>query len=342
MPERIVDLRSDTVTLPTPEMYAAIAKAELGDDVLGHDPTVRGLEELAAEMSGMEDAIFVPSGTMGNQIALATHTKPGESALFEEEAHMLYYEGGSPAVIAGVLTISVPGKHGVPDPADIERRILKRSEHTPGTTLLCLESTHNRAGGTVIPLETHRACREMADRNGLKIHLDGARVFNAAVALGVELREITAYVDTVNFCLSKGLASPVGSVLVGPAEFIREARYWRKRLGGGMRQAGILAACGIVSLKTMVERLAEDHARTARLGEALAELPGLNPWPAPTNILIVETERPAGEWVQALEARGVHCIAFAPHRLRLVLHKDVDDAGLSHAIAASAEAARAW
>ncbi len=326
-----VDLRSDTVTTPTPAMYEAMAAAELGDDVLGHDPTTERLEALAAETVGMEAALFVPSGTMGNQIALATHTRPGDSVLFEDDAHMLFYEAAAPAVFAGVQARTVPSDRGIVDPERVAARVLKRSEHTPGTTLLCLENTHNRAGGSATPVATHARLREVASEAGLKVHLDGARVFNAAVALGVPVREVTRHVDTVNFCLSKGLASPVGSVLCGPAAFIGEARFWRKRMGGGLRQSGLLAACGIVSLTQMVDRLAEDHRRAAALAEALSGLPGIRPVPPETNILMLDLDRPASEWQGALEERGVRTIPVAPHRLRLVFHKDVDDEGLEQA-----------
>ncbi|HVL39454.1 MAG TPA: threonine aldolase family protein, partial [Fimbriimonadaceae bacterium] len=294
----VVDLRSDTVTRPTPEMFEAMRSMPVGDDVLGDDPTVVQLERLAADQTGKEAALFVPSGTMGNQIALAVHCSRGDAILIEEEAHILYYEGGSPAVLAGVVSWTLPSDGGVMDPSAVESRILKRSEHTPATTLLCLENTHNRAGGTIIPIGCLAAYREVADRHGIRIHLDGARVFNAAVALNTPVHEITRYVDTVNFCLSKGLRAPVGSLLCGPKDFIEKARYWRKRLGGGMRQAGLLAACGIISLTQMVDRLAEDHARAKRLASALAELPGLRVESerVQTNMVLLYTDRPAAEW----------------------------------------------
>ena len=326
------DLRSDTITKPTPEMYQAMASAELGDDVLGDEPTVQKLEELAAVKTGKEAGLFVPSGTMGNQIALATHTKPGDSVLFEDEAHMVYYEAGAPAVIARVVTRSMSSVDGVVPPSEISKRALVKSEHTPGTTLVCLENTHNRHGGAVTPVEDHAEYRRVADELGLKLHLDGARVFNAAVALKVDAREITQHVDTVNFCLSKGLCSPVGSLLCGPSDFITEARFWRKRLGGGMRQAGIIAACGIVSLTSMVDRLAEDHAKAKRLQEACEEIHGLSPLHSMTNILMIDTERPATEWVERLEEKGVRCSAFAPNRIRFVTHRDVSDEEIGYAI----------
>jgi threonine aldolase len=332
----LVDLRSDTVTRPTEEMFEAMRQAPLGDDVLGDDPTVMRLEELAAETLGKEQAVFVPSGTMGNQCALASHCSPGDAILVEEDAHILYYEVGGPALIAGVVSWTLPSKHGVMDPDVIEKRVLKHSIHTPGTAVLCLENTHNRAGGTVVPLDHMRAYRELADRHGMKIHLDGARVFNAAAFLGVAVAEIAENVDSVTFCLSKALRAPIGSVLCGDEAFIERARLWRKRLGGGMRQAGLLAACGIVSLTRMVDRLGEDHARASRLAEALDEMPGLqvNRETVQTNIVIVETKKPAEAWQQRLEADGVLCFAFGDHRLRLVLHADIDDGKLERAIKA--------
>jgi len=332
----IVDLRSDTVTRPTPEMYRAMAEAPLGDDVLGDEPTVAKLEQLAAEKLGKEAAVFVPSGTMGNQMALATHCERGDAVLIEEEAHMVYYEVGGPGILANVVTWTLVSDKGVMDPANVEAHVLKRNLHTPGTTLLCLENTHNRAGGTIIPLETMAAYRQVADRHGMKIHLDGARVFNAAVGLGVDVREIAKHVDSVNFCLSKGLRSPVGSLLCGPAEFIEKARIWRKRLGGGMRQAGVLAACGIVSLTQMVDRLAEDHRRARSLAQSLTELPGIAiDWDrVQTNMVLVVTEAPAAEWAKRLHDTGVWCFPVAQNRLRLVLHADVDDSGIEFAVEA--------
>lgn len=332
----LVDLRSDTVTRPTPEMYEAIASAPLGDDVLGDDPSVIKLESLAASMTGKEAALFVPSGTMGNQIALATHCSPGDAILIEQEAHILYYEVGAPALLAGVVSWTLPSERGVMDPAVIESRVLKRNLHTPGTTLLCLENTHNRGGGTVIPLHAMAEYRRLADRHGMKIHLDGARVFNAAVALGVPVSEIAQPVDSINFCLSKGLRSPVGSLLCGTAEFIEGARIWRKRLGGGMRQAGILAACGIVSLTKMVDRLAEDHAHARAIGEGLQGIPGIsvNVEDIETNMVLVDTEAPAETVAQRLEAQGVFCFPVAPNRLRLVLHGDITADMIPHVIRA--------
>lgn len=313
-------------------MYDAMASAPLGDDVLGDEPTVQKLEELAADKMGKESSVFVPSGTMANQIALATHTNRGDSVLIEDQAHMLFYEAAGPAVIAGVLPRSMYAKEGVVPPDEIRARCLHHDEHTPGTTLVCFENTHNRHGGAVTDVEHHRNYREICDELGLKIHLDGARVFNASVALGVDVREITKHVDTVSFCLSKGLSSPVGSLLCGSKDFIAEARLWRKRLGGGMRQAGILAACGIVSLNAMVDRLAEDHARCARLHDGCAEVDGLKPRPSMTNILIVDTAALAGDWQDRLNHEGVLCFSAGVNSLRFVTHRGVDDDGISFAL----------
>lgn len=331
-----VDLRSDTVTRPTQEMFEAMRNAPLGDDVLGDDPTVMRLEELAADISGKEEALFVPSGTMGNQIAVAAHCQRGDAILIEEEAHVLYYEVGAPAVIAGVVTFTLPSRLGVMDPEQIERRITQRSLHTPGTTLLCLENTHNRAGGTVVPMEAMTAYREIADRHGMRVHLDGARVFNAAAALNVSMRDIADQVDTLSFCLSKGLRSPVGSVLCGSRPFIEQARLWRKRLGGGMRQAGILAACGIVSLTKMVDRLVEDHARARKLANSLERIPWLrvDHDRVQTNMVLVEVPGSATEWMARLKEHNVLVLPPAPNRLRLVLHADIDDAKLAIAVEA--------
>lgn len=334
----MVDLRSDTVTRPTPEMYRAMVEAPLGDDVLGDEPTVARLEALSAEMFGFEAAVFVPSGTMGNQIAIAAYTQPGDAIIIEEEAHVLYYEVGAPAVLNGVMTRTVPSTAGFMDPEDVERAVMKRSLHTPGTAVICLENTHNRAGGTIMPVGFMEQYRAIADRHGLKIHLDGARVFNAAVAQGTAVRTITRGCDSVSFCLSKGLASPVGSVLVGSGELIDRARIWRKRLGGGMRQAGVLAACGIVSLTTMVDRLAEDHRRARQLAEAVGQLPGLNVDMATvqTNMVLIDTEGPSDSWLEDLSARGVWALPPSPNRIRCVFHNDIDDEALHRAIEAFA------
>jgi threonine aldolase len=322
-------------------MYEAMLSAPLGDDVLGDEPTVRALEELAAQTMGKEAALFVPSGTMANQIALACSTSPGDSALFEEEAHMLYYESGAPAVIAQVITRTVRGRNGVMDPEDVRNALLQKSLHTPGTAVICVENTHNRAGGTIVPLQVCQRYRQIADEHGVFLHLDGARIFNAAVATGVGASDFAQLFDSVSFCLSKGLRSPVGSVLCGTHEFIARARFWRKRLGGAMRQSGILAACGIVSLTRYVERLADDHRRAKELAELLANVPGLavDRSRVETNMVLVETERSASDWIELLGRHGVRALAVAPNRIRLVLHADIGDEDVSWAAQAFAEVA---
>lgn len=329
-----VDLRSDTVTKPTPEMYEAMLNAPLGDDVLGDDPTVHELERLSAELMGKEAAVFVPTGTMGNQIALLSWLNPGDALIVEQDAHLLFYESGGPGVHSRAVMWTLPSKHGVMDPRQIEDRITAGSIHTPKTTLLCLENTHNRAGGTVIPLDMMKAFREIADAHGLNVHLDGARIFNAAAYLGVPAKEIAKHADSVNFCLSKGLSCPIGSVVTGPAEFIARARQHRKRMGGGMRQAGILAACGIYALNNLVERLKEDHRRARKFAEAIDALPGLqvDMESVQTNIVLVYTDSPANEWQSRLAANDVLCFAVASNRLRCVFHREIDDEKLERAI----------
>lgn len=321
------DFRSDTVTRPTEAMLSAMLAAEVGDDVLGDDPTVKKLEEKTASLAGMEAAVFVPSGTMGNQIALATHCRPGDAVILEAESHIVYYEGGSPGVIAGVVTRTLPGVDGRMDPADIAAHATKRSEHTPGSVLLCLENTHNRSGGMILTPEQMAEYRTVAEEHGMRVHLDGARVFHACVALGVPLSAITKHVDSVSICFSKGLGAPVGSVLCGSTEFIREARFWRKRLGGGMRQAGFLAAAGLYCLDHMVDRLEEDHARARRLGAALAQIPGLTVHQdrIVTNFVMVHTPGPAAPWLDILREHEVDALPPAVDRIRLVLHHQVGD-----------------
>lgn len=328
-----VDLRSDTVSRPTASMLQAMVAAAVGDDVLGDDPTVEALEAKACAMTSMEAAVFVPSGTMGNQIALAVHCNPGDAILIEEDAHILYYECGTPGIVASVVSWTLPSRLGIMDPSDVERAVKKRSLHTPGTTLLCLENTHNRAGGTVVPLDVMQSYRAIADQHGMRVHLDGARVFNAAVKLGVPVTEITRHVHSMSFCLSKGLGSPVGSILCGSSEFIAEARIWRKRLGGGMRQSGFLAACGLISLDTMVDRLADDHRRAYDLAKAIDGLPGMSvDWETvQTNMCLIQTVHEASEVLAELAKEGIHALQPGSHRIRCVFHHDITDEKLHRA-----------
>jgi threonine aldolase len=324
----LIDLRSDTVTKPTIEMRQAMAHAEVGDDVYGEDPTTRKLEVIAAKMMGKEDALFVASGTMGNQVAALTHLQRGEEIILEAESHMFYYEVGGLALLSGAQTRTIPGKGGFIDPDLIAQAIRTDDIHFPRTGLLCLENTHNRAGGAVLTPEQTASMAKVAQEQGIPVHLDGARIFNAALALGLDVRELTAPVDSVMFCLSKGLGAPIGSLLAGTKEFITKARKHRKVLGGGLRQTGVIAAAGIIALEKMVSRLAEDHYHARILGEELAKITGLtiNPDQYPTNILLCSVERSglsAQRFSQLLAERGVLANATSASEIRFVTHKEV-------------------
>lgn len=329
-----VDLRSDTVTKPTPAMREAMMRAELGDDVLEGDPEALRLQALAARMTGKEAALWFPTGTMANQAAIAAWTRPGDAILAEQDAHVLFYEVGGPALNSGVMTWTLASDGGAMDPALVARRITRENLHTPGTALICLENTHNRAGGAVLPLAMMRETRRVADAAGVPVHLDGARVMNAVAGGGGSLMEIAREVDTLTICLSKGLGAPAGTVLCGPADLIAKALRVRKRLGGGMRQIGFLCAAGAFALEHQAARLAEDHARARRLAEALEGTPGITVAYPGTNMVLLTTESPAAAWQEALEHEGVRCLAAASDRLRLVTHHDVDDAGIERAVAA--------
>ncbi len=327
----IVDLRSDTVTQPSAAMKQAMIEAPLGDEVLGDDPTVHELERAVSELTGMEAALFFPSGTMANQTAIACHCERGDAILVEEEAHVIYYEVGAPAIFAGVLTWTLPSDRGVIDPDVIHRRALTQDLHRPATSLLCLENTHNRHGGTIVQPEKLQEYREVCDQHGMKMHLDGARVWNAAVALGVLVRELTEPFDSASLCLSKGMGTPMGSVLVGKSDFIEKSRRWRKRLGGGMRQTGMFAAAGLYAIRENFDRLAEDHARAAALAKGI---PGAHK--PQTNIVLVETTAPAAEVCEKLRAHDVWCFPVAENRLRLVTHLHITDSDVAQTISAFA------
>ncbi|MDI3316117.1 MAG: low-specificity L-threonine aldolase [Bacillota bacterium] len=342
MADGVVDLRSDTVTRPTPAMRQAMASAEVGDDVYGEDPTVRALEEMGAALVGQEAALFVPSGTMGNQVAVLTHTQRGDEVFCEAEAHIYYYEVGDIAALSGAQAHPIPGVRGRFTAEQLRQAVRQPDIHFPRPRLVCLENTHNRAGGTVWRPEEVDAVVATAHELGLAVHLDGARLFNAAVALGVPAERLARGADSVMFCLSKGLGAPVGSLLCGPAEWIGRARKERKRLGGGMRQAGILAAAGIYALRHHVERLAEDHANARWLAEQLADVPGLRVDPAAveTNMVLVGVPGPAVAFSQALREQGVLANPSRPDALRLVTHLDVDRAGCRRAVEAFRTVAR--
>jgi threonine aldolase len=325
----MIDLRSDTVTRPTAQMRAAMAAAEVGDDVYGEDPTVNLLEQRAAEIFGREAALFVPSGTMGNQIGIRLHTQPGQEVIAESRAHILDWEMATTAVFSGCLVRAVFAERGILTWKQIEPAIYARGAFRAATGLIEIENTANLAGGRCTPLPILEEIWENAKERKLPTHLDGARIFNAATALGVDVRALTRGFDTVMFCLSKGLGAPVGSMLTGSAELMARARLFRKALGGGMRQVGILAAAGLIALEKGPKRLHEDHANARLLAEALSHIEcveiDLNA--VETNIVIfrlVHSRLSAAELVARLQARGILASAFGPDAIRLVTHLDVD------------------
>lgn len=325
-----VDLRSDTVTRPTPAMRQAIANAEVGDDVFGDDPTILRLQAMAAERTGKEAAIFTPSGTMANQIAIRLQTQPGDEILMEGGAHPFNYEAGGPAMISGVTTRTLPGTRGILNPEDVAACFRPKDPHFAPLKLVSAEDTANRGGGTPYPLDVLDQIATLSHERGASAHLDGARLFNAVVASGVTAGRRARQYDTVSFCLSKGLGAPVGSLLCGPAPLIERALWVRKALGGAMRQAGVLAAAGIYALEHHIDRLAEDHGRAKTLAEGLRAA-GYAADEPPTNMVYVEVkDGPAGQ--EALASRDVHCCAVGPTTIRLVTHLDVDDAGVTQTI----------
>lgn len=335
------DFRSDTVTKPTPAMRQAMAEAEVGDDVLGDDPTVARLEDLAARIMGKEAGLYVPSGTMGNSVAVKAWTHELEEVIVEARSHIYNMESTHMTFISRVTPRPLASKRGAMDPGDVESSIKKPSVHMPRTSLICLENTHNNWGGAVLPLDNMKDIRQKADLHGLRVHLDGARIFNASTASGVPVKEYAAQADSVMFCLSKGLAAPVGSMLVGPKDFIEFGRRVRKALGGGMRQVGVLAAAGLVALNDMTGRLAEDHRRARMLAQAIAPLPGiiLDPLEVETNIIIFGFQHArlaVSDLLLELRARNVWALPVSGG-VRLVTHKDVGDADVDRAVKAFRE-----
>lgn len=341
-----IDLRSDTVTAPTAEMHQAMAHAVFGDDVYGEDPTVKRLESMAAEHMGKQAAIFVPSGTMGNLTAVLTHCRRGDEMILGSATHMFLYEAGGAACLGGIQPYTIPNSADGTLPLDaIEAAIRPDDPHYPRSSLICLENTQNKCGGIPLTPAYTRWVAELARRHGLKLHVDGARIFNAAVALGVSARELVEPADSVMFCLSKGLCAPIGSVLCGDENFIHQARRVRKQLGGGMRQVGIIAAAGIVALEKMVERLKEDHLHAQELAVRLAEIPGIIPenLSPPTNMVFLQVSpelAAAAELAQALRRNGVLVIDVGPTRLRLVTHYWIDDAAVDRAVVAFRDVAK--
>ncbi len=323
---RIIDLRSDTITKPTPAMRAAMAAAEVGDDVFGEDPTVARLEQMAAERLGKEAALFVASGTMGNLVSLLAQCGRGDEVIVGDQAHTYIYEQGGMAALGGIhprVARNLPD--GTLDLDEVRSLIRGDNVHFPRTRLIAVENTHNRCGGSPLTVAYMQALGRLAREHGLLLHVDGARLFNAAVALGVDVKALAADADSVTFCLSKGLAAPIGSVVCGSRAFIAEARRARKVVGGGMRQVGVIAAAGIVALEQMVDRLAEDHANATALADGLAELPGIEVERVTvrTNIVFFRVNRPdmdAPALVGRLEAAGVRMLALDPRRVRAVTH----------------------
>ena len=332
---KTIDLRSDTVTLPSPEMRRAIANAELGDDVFGDDPTVNRLQAVAAETLGKEAALLTTSGTQSNLVATLTHCNRGDEVIVGDESHMLFFEVGGAWAVAGAGLRPVRNDpRGRLDMAELRARIRPADDHFPRTGLICVENTHNRCGGTVLTEEDLAAVRDLADRHHLPLHMDGARIFNAAVALGVPVARLAAYADSVCFSLSKGLGCPIGSVLCGTREFIAEARRYRKMLGGGMRQAGIIAAAGLYALEHMVGRLAEDHANARLAAGGLRDVPSITLAPEPqTNLVYFTVDGwDLGELVRRLDAAGVHCFDEGG-RVRWVTHYGIEGADIQEAVA---------
>lgn len=321
-------MRSDTVTLPTDEMYEAIKNAELGDDVYREDPTVNRLEELAAKTMGKEAALLVTSGTQANLTSVMAQTNRGDEVILESDAHIYHYEVGGISALAGVIPKLIKGKKGALEPGDVEKEIMPEEIHHPKTALVCIENTHNRAGGTVITPEQIEALSEVTRSKGVPLYMDGARIFNAAVALNRDVKDFTGHVDSLMFCLSKGLSAPVGSVMIGNTDFIEKARKIRKMLGGGMRQAGIIAAPGIVALEKMVDRLSEDHTNARALAEGLSKFESIkiDLETVQTNIVKFEVQGlkvSPEEFFSMLRERGVQILGYEGNVMRMVTHRHI-------------------
>ena len=323
----MIDLRSDTVTKPSEKMRQAMYEAEVGDDVYGEDPTVNKLEKIAADVLGKEAALFVTSGTQGNQIAALIHCKPGEEVILEAESHLFLYEAAAMSAFAGVQTKTLAGERGAMKPADVEAAIRGDDIHEPETGLICIENTHNKAGGAVVPLENMEEIYQIAKRHGVPVHLDGARLFNASVASGIPAKKFAENTDTVQICLSKGLGAPVGSIIAGSSAFISKARKWRKRLGGGLRQAGVLAAPGIIALQENVDRLQNDHENAKRLAEGLLNIPGIVvKSKIETNIVLINIanlNKTTEVFLNELRENGVLAGEFGPNLIRFVTNNGV-------------------
>ncbi len=325
--QTMIDLRSDTVTKPTEAMRKAAYEAEVGDDVYGEDLSVNQLEEKAAEILGKEAALFVTSGTQGNQIAVLTHCRPGQEVIVEQEAHIFYYEGAAMSAFAGIQPRTIKGTRGAMNPEEVLGAIRPDDIHAPETGLICLENTHNRAGGAIIPLENMKEIYTIARDHHIPVHLDGARLFNASVASGTPVKEFAQFTDSVQICLSKGLGAPVGSIIAGTKDFIKSARKWRKRLGGGLRQVGVIAAPAYVALTEMVDRLEEDHQNAKKLAEGLQQIPTLKVEnQVETNIVLVnvgDTGYNAATFLELLRGEGILAVDFGPETIRFTTNYGV-------------------
>ncbi len=338
-PSDRVDLRSDTVTQPTAAMREAMMNAPVGDDVLGDDQTVIQLQNMLAEMLGKEAALFVPSGTMSNAIAIRAHTVPGDEIITETVSHIYVYEGGGYAALSGCSVALVPGNSGIMEPKDVEKAIRKQEGslgHYPNGTLVCVENTANRGGGTCYPQETLDEIAKIAHQNGCAAHIDGARLFNASIATGISPSRMVKEYDSISICLSKGLGTPVGSVLVGSSEFISKAHRWRKMFGGGMRQAGVLAACGIYALENHVERLQEDHRRAKYLAKVVNSIDGFNVNldSVETNMVYIEGDIGAKQILENLAKQGIDVLEVGPTAVRAVVHLHITDEDIERTIQA--------
>ncbi len=331
----MIDLRSDTITLPTPEMREAMNKASVGDDVFGDDPTINNLEERVAEILGKEAAVYMPSGTMTNQVAIRTHTEPGDEILLEETAHVYFNEAGATAALSGVICRLISGDRGVFGAEEVEASIRPVNNHYPRTKLVCLENTTNRGGGRVWPLEKLAEVKKTANENDLKIHLDGARIWNAATSLKINESEIAKHFDSVSVCFSKGLGAPVGSALAGNTDFIMEARRFRKQFGGGMRQAGIIAAAALFALENNRERLTVDHDNAKLFANGLAEIDGIeiNPDDVETNIINFRVKgMTIFELIKKLNRQGTHVLPKDNITIRAVTNLMVSESQLKIAL----------
>jgi threonine aldolase len=343
MPDQPIDLRSDTVTRPTPAMRAAMDKAEVGDDVFNEDPTVNRLQERVASLLGKEAALFVPSGTMSNQICIKAHTQPGDELFCEATCHVYNYEAGGPAVLSGVTCRTIEGDYGILDVSQLDSKIRPVNDHLVRTRLVALENTHNRGGGRVFPIEKIQAISAWAHENSLLMHLDGARLWNASVATGVPLAEWARHFDSVSVCFSKGLGAPIGSALAGTADFVTRARRIRKLFGGGMRQVGVAAAGALYAVENHIDRLADDHRNARVIAQAIADTPGLrlDPPDVDTNLIWFEVDPDAGtakELAAALKQRGVLVHAAGPQTVRACTHLDVSAAQAERAAEALRQA----